>query len=633
MCGIIGFSGSFQETALVDGLQAISHRGPDDSGLFNDASQGVGLGHARLSIIDLSPSGHQPMLSPDGRLVLVFNGEIYNYRELRAELEALGVAFKGLSDTEVLLQLYLRQGPAMIPKLNGIFAFAVWDSDACELFLARDRMGVKPLYLAQTGSGIVFSSEIKGLLGFLGSELEYDAQAIDRYLTYLWCPGDGTPLRNVTKLLPGSAMRIKSGHVQAYWSWHRSPPASSVRKNMAADEAIEGTLLHLRQAVQRQLVADVPVGAFLSGGLDSSAIVALAREQVPEIRCFTIEAFGDQDDGTVDDLPYARRMARHLGVPLDVVTIQASSLAGDLERMVWQLDEPLADPACLNVLYICEQAKRNGIKVLLSGAGGDDVFSGYRRHQALAYERFWDWLPKPAKRLIADATGLLDQRSALCRRLHRTFQVAGLEGDARIASYFAWATRSDLLPLYSPAFRDQLRDATERPMLDWLAEQPADGSKLERMLALEQRFFLADHNLVYTDKMSLACGVEVRVPFLDNDLVDFAATVPDRFKQRGWQSKWVLKKAMEPLLPREVIYRPKTGFGAPLRFWMRHNLREMLGDLLSEVSISRRGLFDSSSVQSLIAANDSGNKDASYTLLSLMCIEIWFRKFYDRPIC
>jgi asparagine synthase (glutamine-hydrolysing) len=224
---------------------------------------------------------------------------------------------------------------------------------------------------------------------------------------------------------------------------------------------------------------------------------------------------------------------------------------------------------------------------------------------------------------------MLSQHKALGRRLARAFESLRFEGDARIASYFAWAKRSDLLPLYSPEFRAQLRAATEQPLTDWLAQQPEDSSKLERMLALEQRFFLADHNLVYTDKMSMACGVEVRVPFLDNDLMDFAAGIPDQFKQRGLESKWVLKKAMEPMLPLDVIYRPKTGFGAPLRTWIRQDLREMLFDLLSENNIRRRGLFDPRAVQALIADNESGRKDAAYTLLSLMCIEIWFQRFAD----
>lgn len=317
-------------------------------------------------------------------------------------------------------------------------------------------------------------------------------------------------------------------------------------------------------------------------------------------------------------------------MPLDVVRIDAGRMAGDLERMVAQLDEPLADPAPLNVLYISQLAREHGIKVLLSGAGGDDLFTGYRRHRALMAERWWSWLPGPMRQGLVKATGTLDQRSSLGRRLAKLFSGAGLDGDARLVNYFRWTNRADLEPLYSAEFRAALGESrAEAPMLEFLRDLPPETSRLERMLALEQRFFLADHNLLYTDKMSMAAGVEVRVPFLDLDLVEFASRIPDRFKQRGSQGKWVLKKAMEPYLPREVIYRPKTGFGAPLRRWMRHELRELLGDLLSEASLHRRGLFDPAAVQRLIADNDVGRVDASYSLLSLLCIEIWCRTYLD----
>ncbi|NCC36567.1 MAG: asparagine synthase, partial [Chloroflexia bacterium] len=362
-----------------------------------------------------------------------------------------------------------------------------------------------------------------------------DVAALQRYLTFLWCPGEGTPLRSVRKLRPGEAMIVRSGRIERRWNWYHLPAFRREGKP-ALDQtaAIEGTREHLRNAVRRQMIADVPVGAFLSGGLDSSAIVALAREQNPAIRCFTIEASGGQEAGATDDLPYARRVAEHLGVPLDVVRIDAGRMAGDLERMVAQLDEPLADPAPLNVLYISQLAREHGIKVLLSGAGGDDLFTGYRRHRALMAERWWSWLPCPMRQGLAKATGALDQRSAFARRLAKLFSGAGLDGDARLVNYFRWANRADLEPLYSAEFRAALSETrAEAPMLEFLRDLPPETSRLERMLALEQRFFLADHNLLYTDKMSMAAGVEVRVPFLDLDLVEFASRIPERFKQRG----------------------------------------------------------------------------------------------------
>jgi asparagine synthase (glutamine-hydrolysing) len=672
MCGILGFSGSFDAAALQSGLGALAHRGPDDTGTFMDGDHGVGLGHARLSILDLSPAGHQPMQGADGDVTLVFNGEIYNFRELREELEGKGYRFRGHSDTEVLLKLYLDKGEEMLSRLNGIFAFALWDRRNRSLLIARDGLGVKPLYYAQAAAGVAFASEIKALLYLAPDARQLDMAALHRYLSFLWCPGEGTPLQSVRKLAPGEAMLVREGQVARRWIWYRLPvfrsgfpgrggskdpvapvcrtagrdsrftssfphpcPSPSGRgvyegTNLSLAASVAGTEFHLRQAVRRQMVADVPVGAFLSGGLDSSSVVAFARELNPDIRCFTIEVTGGAEEGTTDDLPFARRVAEHLKVPLEVVRIDAACMAEDLEGMVSRLDEPLADPAPLNVLYISRLAREHGVKVLLSGAGGDDLFTGYRRHRALMAERYWNWLPQPVRRGLQSLTTRLDQRNALGRRLRKLFHGAALDGDARLVSYFAWSRREDLQALYTPEFRAALGEAeAAAPMLEFLAELPGAVSPLERMLALEQRFFLADHNLIYTDKMSMAAGVEVRVPFLDLDLVEFAARIPGRFKQHGREGKWVLKKAMEPYLPRKVIYRPKSGFGAPLRRWMRYELRELLGDVLGEASLRRRGLFDPAAVHRLIAENDAGRVDASYTLLSLLCVELWCRRFID----
>jgi asparagine synthase (glutamine-hydrolysing) len=640
MCGLSGYLSSPSalptEFALSSSMVALEHRGPDDSGLFEDRERGVGLSHVRLSILDLSPLGHQPMLAEDSRVALVFNGEIYNFLELRADLEAEGHVFRGHSDTEVLLHVYLacrnRGGDLAkaLRRLNGIFAFALWDADRGALLLARDAMGVKPLYYCADAGRFAFASEIKALRPLIAGLGSLDAAALHRYLSFLWCPDEGTPAGSVKKLGPGEWLWVRNGEIEERVVWYRLPAFRHARSAMDESAAVRGTVQCLRAAVHRQLVADVPVGAFLSGGLDSSSVVAFARERNPEIRCFTIELAGGAEAGSVDDLPYARRVAEHLAVPLEVVRVDAALMAEDLADMVAQLDEPLADPAPLNVLYISRLARACGVKVLLSGAGGDDLFTGYRRHRAVLAERYWDWLPRPLRQGVARLAGKLDQRWAWGRRLRKAFDGAALEGDARLVNYFAWSRRDDLLPLYTPEFRAAVGDVEAgAPMLDFLDGLPSDRAPLERMLALEQRFFLADHNLTYTDKMSMAAGVEVRVPFLDLELVEFAQRIPIRFKQVGSEGKWVLKKAMEPYLPKDVIYRPKSGFGAPLRRWMRFELRELLGDVLGEASLRRRGLFDPAAVQKLITANDAGQVDASYTLLSLLSIELWCRRFMD----
>lgn len=629
MCGIAGHFGSFAGAPIERAAALLAHRGPDDAGTFADPDAGLVLAHRRLAIIDTSPAGHQPMSDASGRFVIAYNGEIYNYRELRKVLEAAGVRFRGHSDTEVLLALYAADGAACLARLNGIFAFAIWDRERRELFLARDALGVKPLYFTEDARGFAFASELKALLPMLASRT-LDPEALHRYLSFLWCPGEGTPLREVRRLGPGEAMIVRSGRIAHRWAWYELPARRGAGAPLAAGEVVSSTLAALRTAVHRQLVADVPVGAFLSGGLDSSAVVALARERAPDLRCFTIELTGGNDPGFVDDLPYARRVAAHLGVALDVVQVDSARMALDLERMVYMLDEPLADPAALNVYYISQLARERGIKVLLSGAGGDDLFSGYRRHLALRYEWLWSWLPAPLKLGLGAAARRMDASATIGRRMQRLFASAAGDTATRLAGYFAWAPEKGLRALYGPEFLSELGERrADQPLIDYLAGIASAVSPLERMLALEQRFFLADHNLAYTDRMSMAAGVEVRVPYLDLDLVELAARVAGRFKQRGQTSKWALKKAMEPYLPSHVIYRPKTGFGAPLRRWLRHELRELLGDVLGEASLRRRGLFDPIAVQRLIAANDAGEVDASYTLLSLLCIELWCRRFID----
>jgi len=629
MCGIIGYSGG-NPVQFAEANNCQSHRGPDDVGLYFDRNNKIGLGHTRLSILDPTYQGHQPMTSEDEKVTLVFNGEIYNFREIRTELEAKGIRFHGLSDTEVLLNLYLVEGEESLLKLNGIFAFAIWNAETENLFIARDGLGVKPLYYHSSNKNFAFASEIKALIQLIPEERKLDYEAIHRYLTFLWCPDSGTPLDSVKKLLPGEAMVVRSGKIVKKWLWYQLPIFKNVSCELTESLAIEGSRNFLRQAVKRQMVSDVPVGAFLSGGLDSSAVVAFAREKNPDLHCFTIDSVGGQESGITDDLPYARQVAKHLGVQLDVVTVDSSKMASGLENMVAMLDEPLADPAPLNILYICQLARENGIKVLLSGAGGDDIFTGYRRHHAIQLDRWLQLIPSKLRSYVEKTSSSLNVTNPFFRRLAKLFNGLSLDGDERIVNYFRWADEKTICSLFTTEVRMELEgiDAAE-PMYRFLDLLPEDVTPLERILALEQRFFLADHNLTYTDKMSMAAGVEVRVPYLDLDLVQFAAQIPVKYKQRGSVGKSVLKKAMEPYLPKEVIYRPKSGFGAPLRRWIRFELRELIGDILSEESLKKRKIFDPKSVRKLIKNNETGVVDASYTILSLMCIEIWCRLFID----
>ena len=632
MCGILGFSGSFDPAALSTGLRAIAHRGPDDSGVFVDAAAGVGLGHVRLSILDLSQLGHQPMLGADGAVVLVFNGEIYNFKELRAELVSAGYEFRGHSDTEVLLNLYLLRGEAMLQRLNGVFAFAIWDERTRSIFVARDGLGVKPLYYAKTDAGVVFASELKALLVNPEVKREIDPYAVLMHLTYLWCPAPHTILASVKKLPPGHAMQIRDGEIQRLWK-HYELPYDQAIETLSVDEAALQVEQGVRKAVERQMVADVPVGAFLSGGLDSSAVVAFAKQVQPDVRlqCFTIGFKDGEEKGFSEDLPYAKNVAKHLGVDLHTIYVGAE-MADQLKTMIYHLDEPLADPAPLNALFISQLAREHGIKVLLSGAGGDDIFSGYRRHYALQQECYWEWSPVWARRILAGSASLLPTSKPSLRRLRKAFEYADLEADERLVSYFYWGQPSRLEELLSETYRREIKGKRVcEPLLQALQNVPQNRDPLDRMLFLESKFFLPDHNLNYTDKMSMAVGVEVRVPLLDQDLVALAARLPVGYKQHGREGKWIFKKAMEKYLPHEVIYRPKTGFGAPLRTWLHSEskLKPLMMDVLSKEAIMRRGIFDVKSVEALIEQDAKGKVDATYTIFSMMCIELWCRIFLD----
>jgi asparagine synthase (glutamine-hydrolysing) len=625
----------------------VAHRGPDGEGaLWIDIpnERRTGLGHRRLAIIDLSAAGCQPM--EYAGLTLVFNGEIYNYRELRTELLATGHRFATQTDSEVLLHLYERDGLDMLGRLNGIFAFAIHDArtdgrpagvDRGTLFLARDQAGVKPLYFSSTPQGFLFASEIKALLCHPAIARDIDPIALQQMLAYLWTPAPRTMLRAVRKLEPGCAMLVHRGAVKRHWRYYRLP-YDGLRDTRSRGAIAAELNAHVEQAVRRQLIADVPVGAFLSGGLDSSAVVAMMRRAQPSrpIQCFCI-AFGDDVDreGNPADLPYARRVAKHLNVDLEEIRIEAKAI-DRLEEMVALLDEPQADPAPINAMFIAERARAMGIPVLLSGAGGDDIFSGYRRHRALLFERWWGWLPQPARAAIQTVSvsaalgrGKL-QRSVFGRRLIKTFAHAGEEAERRLLAYFWWSPDRLRRSLYSAEFAAQIDSAdVAEPLRASLAEIPEERDPLQRMLFLETRHFLADHNLNYTDRAGMSAGVEVRVPLLDVDLIDFAAKIPPSMKQTGSEGKSIFKEAMQGMLPRDVVYRPKSGFGAPLRRWLRHELRARVEDTLDPAAMRRRGLFDPRAVQTLIDDDRHGRVDGSYTIFALMCFELWCRRFID----
>jgi asparagine synthase (glutamine-hydrolysing) len=630
MCGIAGFSGTFAPALLDKMSDVFAHRGPDGSGNCYIQKAQVGLAHRRLAIIDTSDAGNQPMWDATKTVAIVFNGEIYNFPELRDELIKANFQFNNHTDTEVLLNLYLRDGIEMLNKLNGIFAFAIYDSRDKKIFLARDHVGVKPLYYTQNEKGFLFASELKSILQESSVSRELNPQALHYHLRYLWCPSPHTMIGAIKKLSPGNALVIEGGAIKKQWQYYDLPYSNPI-ENYSESEAIELVQDKFKAAVKRQLIADVPVGAFLSGGLDSSAIVAMVKEidSGRDLQCFTMDfdTSFNKSEGAIDDLPYAKRVAKHLGVNLNIVQARPD-IVKQLDMMVYHLDEPQADPAALNTFLIANLAKENGIKVLLSGTGGDDIFTGYRRHYALMQERYWRGLPSFARKLLAITANKIPEKNPLLRRMAKTFRYADLDQDKRIASYFYWLPPKQEYQLLSEDYRINLQDIeSEDVVLQTASSMTNKIPFLNQMLCLEAKYFLADHNLAYVDKMSMAASVETRVPFLDIELIDLATRLPLSMKYRGRVGKWILKKAMEPYLPKDIIYRQKTGFGAPLRHWIKNDLQELISDSLSESTMKRRGLFDATAVQQLIADNQSGKIDAAYTIFTLLCVEKWCENF------
>jgi asparagine synthase (glutamine-hydrolysing) len=636
MCGIAGHLGAFLP-GLVGRMNASqAHRGPDGQGVFEAPEAGVALGHVRLAILDLSAEAAQPMATPDGRFVLVFNGEIYNYPDLRRELEQAGFTFRSTGDTEVLLLGLARHGPGYTRRLNGMFAFALWDREERRLLLGRDPWGVKPLYYAEPAPGtLLFASEIKALCTHPEVRREPDFEALLQHLAYCHAAGDRTALRGVRRLPAGALLHwdatTGSYRIERYWQpCFESRPAGGRARAVGALRDL------VRSATVRQLVADVPVGSFLSGGLDSSLVTALARAAVgPDFQCYTITypATENTVDGVDDDARHARAVARHLGLRLQEIEIKPE-VTSLWPRLIHHLDEPIADPAAISCYLICRLARDNGTKVLLSGQGADELFCGYPRYRAMRATRWLNGMPRVARRLAAAGAGLLPgsregRLGAGLRRVRRVVSALEQDPDERFLTYCAATPEAEITRILSPDFRAALggrrfKDAC----LDHLRERRLAG--LERQQERDLAVYLPNHNLLYTDKMGMAVGLEARVPFLDVDLVEAAAGYPSAWKLAGSTTKAVLRDAARGVVPDPVIDRPKAGFGAPYRKWLRYDLAEVWDDVLSEPAVRRRGWFDHAALQDARRRSQAGQVDLYMLQWAALTLELWARKFLDR---
>jgi asparagine synthase (glutamine-hydrolysing) len=636
MCGIVGCVGGQRERAHVErAVRRLTHRGPDDVGLerLNDESEDVWLGFRRLSILDLSPRGHQPMSDATGRLWLVFNGEIYNFRELRAELEGRGHRFASATDSEVILYAYREWGVGALDRLVGMFAFGLWDGERRQLLLARDRLGIKPLYYHHAPGRLAFASETKALLAFPDIERRLDPAAVAAFFDFLWVPDPDTMFDGVRKLEPGTYATYRDGalEIKRYWDVPLGPSGHDGGAAVSEADAVETLDGLLREAVESRLVSDVPLGAFLSGGVDSSLIVALMR-QAGRTDIATQTVFWPESaaryDIEVSDRDYARRVRDHFG-DLDYNEIEIEADVIDLlPRLVWHFDDPVADPAALSTYLICRAARERST-VMLAGMGAEELFGGYARHRATLLAERYRRIPRVLRRgfierlVEALPAARPGRMMATVRNAKKFVRSAELDFEDRYLGYRTY---------YRPAELGRLVGSGATGVLDRhraILASTSGRDPLTRMIHLDLKTFLPNLNLAYTDMASMAASVEVRVPLLDHRVVEYVMGLSPDLKIRGRTQKYVLKRLAERYLPRDVVYRKKTGFAGPVRGWVQNELRPMIGDVLSRDRLRRRGILDPDEVWRVIEDGWSGREDNALRIWSYLTFELWADTYLD----
>ncbi|MBV8857707.1 MAG: asparagine synthase (glutamine-hydrolyzing) [Acidobacteria bacterium] len=634
MCGINGLalssrSGRTVSAGLVERMRdVLTHRGPDDCGLFVDAR--VGLGHRRLAIVDVA-AGHQPMTNEDGSLQIIYNGEVYNHSDHRPGLEARGHVYRTHCDTETILHLYEEKGTACVEDLRGMFAFAIWDARRRELFIARDRLGIKPLYYTHAEDGsLYFASEIKALLeaGAVRAELNY--AALPDYLANHAPSGEETLYRGVRRLLPGHTLLWRDGEVKVERYWDVTFSGGGENERRREEDLIEEWSELFRTSVRLRLMADVPLGMFLSGGIDSSAIAAVMSELVDEpIKTFSV-AFAERE---ANELEYARLVARKFGTDHHEVVVSPEEFFEALPRLVWHEDEPLAHLASVP-LYFVSKLAREHVKVVLTGEGSDEMLAGYARYRKtvfnLALGRGYERLtPGAARRAVAGAVASLGAGSRLGQKLERTFLCRPADLDHLYFDNFAVFPLAAQRGLLTPETVERAGSGADPYAgVRRVADGSDAGSLLNRLLYADTKTYLHEL-LMKQDQMSMAASIESRVPFLDHKLVEFTARLPERLKLRGWTTKYVLRRAMKNVLPEAILTRSKMGFPVPLGAWLRGRHRGVLDEYVTSERARARGIFDANFVRGLVGEHVAGVRDHSARLWALVNFEVWQRQFFD----
>jgi asparagine synthase (glutamine-hydrolysing) len=625
VCGIAGkvdWSGPVEEATIARMCAAIEHRGPDSRGIHME--DGVGIGAQRLAIIDLA-HGDQPVTNEDGTVVVALNGEIYNFQELRERLLARGHSFRSYVDTEVLAHLYEDMGPAMVGELRGMFAFAVWDARQRRLFCARDRAGKKPLFWARRGTRVWFGSEVRALLEDPELEVGVDPRAIDAYLALQYVPNPLSAFSGVSKLPPASTVVFDEHgeRIERYWSLDYADPEPPI----SLPDAEERLRELLREATRARLISEVPLGAFLSGGIDSSAVVAaMAEASSSPVKTFSI-GFRERD---FDELEYARMVARRFDTDHHEFRVEPEALS-IMPKLARHYGEPYADPSAIPSFYLAELTRRH-VTVALNGDGGDESFAGYSRYRAIqGISRFGLSSPllERGGRALARRLGEGRRDNSTRSRVNRLLRTAGMAPADRYLTWmspFGAERRSALL---SDDFRGALGGWSSAGVIRGPWERSTAPSLLDTMLDVDVQTYLPDDLLVKMDIASMAHSLEARSPFLDHEVMEFAASLPAEYKLRGGEKKSVLKSAFRGILPDEVLYRPKMGFGVPLAHWFRNELRDLPADVLLDPSAVERGYFRRSEVERLIDEHRAETADHALRLWVLLQLETWHREVVD----
>ena len=627
MCGIValfGFEGADDFIEEISTFQ--THRGPDNMGYWSN--EHVSFSHQRLSIIDTDKRSNQPFIKKN-RLIL-FNGEIYNYKDIKKDLTNKGISFSTESDTEVLLEAYNAYGEECLNLIEGMFAFLIYDIEKNTAFVARDHFGIKPLYYYQEGNKIAIASELKTLTNIPGFNKSINKESIVNVINYLWLPGNETIFSSIKKVPPASIMKIEdnlSFEIKQYWDIEDRLSSETLNETTSS---LDKTI---KESIKKHLVSDVPLGSFLSGGLDSSLISVLAKKELGKLNTYTIAT--EKKDKLIEKMPedekYALSLSKKFNFNHNEILIEPN-IVEDLSKVVSFLDEPIGDPAAINTFLICEAARKKGIKVLLSGMGADEIFFGYRRQKATLYAEKYKKLPKFIRSLLKILVNKIPVRlygSGLrtSRWAKKFLFFAEKPTDEAYRLSYSYYSEDELKKLFTRKFHSFIPEISKKH--NEIFNKKFKGDLINQMCFTDINYFMNGLNLNYTDRASMAASIEVRVPFIDKQVVEKSMEIRGSFKFRKNQSKFILKKVAEKYLPKNIIYRKKASFGAPIRSWISKDLAPMVDSLLSEENVRSRGLFSYSYVNKLIQDDRLGKEDNAYRLYQLLTLELWFREYID----